>query len=184
MANNIAQLTEDILASYETRVQVVKNIIQDTTKLLDDFKKRREEMAEGLRDNLATSEHLRKKDFDKMMSDILVAQNEREANVRKMLGDFRKEEDVMLQSLKDLLKKGRSIRLKDLKRFIVNVREDRHRREKETSETISQELERMQGEVGKMLNEFKTERERMSREWNVLAGALSRTKEEVKALKT
>lgn len=183
MANNIAQLTEDILASYEARVQVVRNIIQDTAGLLDDFKRRREEMAEDLRDNLAKSEHLRKKDFDRMMSDILVAQNERENNVRKMLSDFKKEEDAMLVSLKDLLKKGRSIRLKDLKRFMVDIREDRHRREKETSETVSQELEKMQSEIGKMLDEFKSERERMSQEWNVLAGALSGTKEEVKALR-
>lgn len=183
MANNIAQLTEDILNSYEARVQVVRNIIQDTAGLLDDFKRRREEMAGDLRDNLAKSEHLRKKDFDRMMSDILVAQNERETNVREMLSNFRKEEDAMLVSLKDLLKKGKSIRLKDLKRFMVDIRENRHRREKETSETVSQELEKMQSEIGKMLDEFKSERERMSQEWNVLAGALSRTKEEVKALR-
>lgn len=183
MADGLKKLAEDILASYEARVKTVRNIIQDTHKMLDDFKERREEMSEDLRDTLAKFEHLRKKDFNRMMTDILLTHNEREVKVRQMLNDFREEEEEVVEGLKRLLSKGESIRVKDFKKFISKLQDEQKYREKETSESVSQELEKMQNEVGNMLAEFKNEREKMSQEWQSVINASSKKREKMKALK-
>ncbi len=163
--NNLKNLAEDIIASYDTRVKMVGEIVEDTHKMLDGFKGKREEMSDNLREVLAKSESLRKKDFNTMMQDILLTQHKREDNVKKMLADFREEEARVAEQLRELLKRGEKIRLADFKKTLGRIRKDQAVREANTGEQVRAELATMQSEVYKMLEAFKKEREGATSEW-------------------
>jgi len=162
---NLKDIADDIIASYEARVKVVGGIIEDTHKILDEFGKKREEMSDNLREVLAKSESLRKKDFNAMMQDILLTQHKREENVKKMLADFREEEVRVAERLRELLKRGEELRLVDFKKTLVRIRQDQAAREANTGEGVRAELATMQSEVYKMLEAFKKEREAATTEW-------------------
>jgi len=162
---NLKNLARDIIVSYDARVKVVGEIVEDTRKVLDGFRKNREEMSDNLREVLAKSESLRKKDFSAMMQDILLTQHKREENVKKMLADFREEEARVVEQLKELLKRGEKIRLADFKKTLIRIRQDQTSREANTGEQVRAELATMQSEVYKMLEAFKKEREAAAAEW-------------------
>ena len=145
--NNLKNLAEDIIASYDTRVRVVGEIVEDTHKMLDGFRERREEMSGNLKDVLAKFESLRKKDFNAMMQDILLTQQKREESVKKMLADFREEEARVAEQLRELLKRGEKIRVADFKKTLGRIREDQAVRETNTGEQVRAELATMQDEV-------------------------------------
>ena len=164
--NNILKnLAGDIIASYDTRVRVVGEIVEDTHKMLDGFREKREEMSESLREVLAKFESLRKKDFNAMMQDILLTQKKREESVKKILADFRKEEIRVAERLRELLKRGEEIRLTDFKKTLTHIRQDQAAREAHAGGQIRTELATMQDEVYKMLEAFKKERVAAASEW-------------------
>lgn len=173
---DLKKLAEDIVASYDARIKVVKDIVGDTQRMLQNFRARREEMSSDLRDGLAKNENLRKKDFDSMMQDILAVQEERESNVRQMLSDFEKEEGLVAGGLRKLLQRGEKIRIKDFKKILAKIRNEQEKREKETSKKVSSELKEMQEEVGGMLSGFKKEREKVASEWKNMVSELSQFK--------
>lgn len=165
MKNNLKNLAEDILASYDIRAKFVNEIVEDTHEVLDGFRGKRQEMSDNLREVLAKSESLRKKDFSAMMQDILLTQHTREENVKKMLADFREEETRVAERLRELLKRGEKLRLADFKKTLVRIRQDQVAREANTGEQVRVELATMQSEVYKMLEAFKKEREAAAEEW-------------------
>ncbi|MCX6813517.1 MAG: hypothetical protein NTV77_03530 [Candidatus Azambacteria bacterium] len=173
MKNNLKNLAEDIIASYDARVRVVGEIVEDTHQILDGFKEKRQEMSNNLQGVLAKSESLRKKDFNAMMQDILLTQHKREENVKKMLADFREEEARVAEQLKELLKRGEKIRLADFKKTLGRIRKDQVAREANTGEQVRVELATMQSEVYKMLEVFKKEREAATSEWKKVRELLS-----------
>ncbi len=153
------------MVSYDARTKFVNEIVEDTHKMLDGFRGKREEMSDNLREVLAKSESLRKKDFNTIMRDILLTQQKREENVKKMLADFREEETRVAEQLRELLKRGEKIRLADFKKTLGRIREDQVVREANAGEQIKAELARMQDEVHGMLETFKKEREGAASEW-------------------
>ena len=168
MPNNNLQIAKDIVASYEARIKVVQAVVEDTGSLLEEFKNKREKMGQELKEALSQHESLRKKDFDGMMEDILVAQKTREENVKQMLADFQAEELKVVGNLKEMLKKGEKLRLKDFKKTLAKIREEQEIRQKETPSLINEELSRMRLEVQEMLDNFKKEREKVASEWKSL----------------
>ena len=170
--NNNFKIAKDIVASYEARINVVRAIVEDTQKLLEEFRNRREKMSQGLKEALSKHESLRKKDFDKMMGDILLLQSEREENVKTMLADFENQEMQVLGGLKVMLQKGEKLRLKDFKKTLVRIREEQEARQKETPERINEEVLRMRSEVQEMLANFKKEREKVASEWKTMTAVM------------
>lgn len=173
MKNNLKNLARDIVASYDTRVKIVGGIVEDTHKMLDGFRGKRQEMSDNLREVLAKSESLRKKDFNTMMQDILLTQQKREESVKKMLADFREEETRVVEQLRELLKQGEEIRLTDFKKTLTHIRRDQVTREIHTGEQIKTELATMQDEVYKMLETFKKERMAAASEWRSIKELLA-----------
>ncbi len=158
-------LAEELLAAYEARLTFVKRIVEDTRKMLDEFRGRREKMSTELREMLAKSESLRKKDFDQMMQEILVVQSQREENVKTMLEEFRQEEERVAENIRRLARKGERVKIKDLKRMLAKIKEEQQVREKSTSTYVGEQMSKMQQEVAGMLEEFKKEKEKMAAEW-------------------
>jgi hypothetical protein len=163
---DLKKIAEDIAASYDARARIVGEIADDTQRLLLVFREQRENMAKTLKETLANSENLRRKDFDKMMQDILATQEERERNVKQILDDFSKEEGDVARHLRKLLKRGDEVRVGDFKKTITKIRKKQEKRQKEVASKASSELVRMQREVSGMLDNFKKEREKMASAWS------------------
>ena len=67
IADDMKRLAKEIVSSYESRISEVGIIIDNTHRILEDFKTKRNEMSNQLKEILAKEESLRKKDFDSMM---------------------------------------------------------------------------------------------------------------------
>lgn len=163
--NNLKNLAENVIASYDTRVKAVREVVVDTYKTLEGFREKRQEMSDNLRDVLAKFESLRKKDFTAMMQDILLTQQKREESVKKMLADFREEEARVAEQLRTLLKRGEEIRMADFKKTLGRIRKDQTAREANTGDQVKVELANMQSEIYKMFETFKKERETTAEKW-------------------
>lgn len=175
--NNLKNLAEDIVASYDARAKIIGEITEDTHKTLEEFKEKRQEMSSNLREVLTKFKSLRKKDFDVMMRDILLTQHKREENVRKMLAGFQEEESRVVEQLRKLLKKGEGIRIADFKKTLANIQKDQAIRGINVGEQVKTELAVMQNEVHKMLEEFKKEREAAAEEWKKISPLLAKKKD-------
>jgi len=177
MVNNNFKIAQDIVASYETRIKVVKNIVEDTRRLLQEFRERREKMNQELKEALAKHESLRKKDFDKMMGEILVTQATREDNIKATMADFQEQEMAVVENLREMLKKGESLRLKDFKKTLTKIKRAQEIREKESPGRVQEELTQMQSEVKGMLENFKTEREKVATEWKAMVALMAQKRQ-------
>jgi len=171
--NNNFKIAKDIVASYEARIEVVQATVEDTRKLLEEFRIKREKMYQELKEALTKHKSLRKKDFDKMMEDILITQKEREENVKTMLADFQGQEMKVIGNLREMLKRGEKLRLKDFKKTLAKIREEQEIRQKETPERINEEVLRMRTEVQSLLENFKKEREKVASEWKKMVSTLA-----------
>lgn len=174
MPVEMKDLVEDIITSYETRIENIESIFNTTHELLQDFqksfldtKKERERISVKLRENLAKNESLRKKDFDKMMEDILSPQEERERQVRELLNKYITEQKEMVHTLrgnlatvKDSLAKGEARRVKEFQAFTKEVLAKQEARKEEVSSKLK-EFQKEQQELTERLNEVFTKQKEL-----------------------
>jgi hypothetical protein len=78
--------------------------------------------------------------------------------------------------LRNLLKKGEDVRILDFKKMMADIRQAQEARTKETSRSITDELEKMRGEVYAMLDNFKKERYSVASAWHEILGLFHREK--------
>lgn len=108
----IKKVVEDIVSSYEKKVENINTIFDSTPLILNDLqqsildrKDEREKIKTQLRDILAKGEHLRRKDFDNMMQRILQTQEQREKKVRELLKNYFNEQKAKARALREGLEK-------------------------------------------------------------------------------
>ncbi len=167
---DLKDLAEDIIAAHNTRVKIVGEIIDDTHQMMANFKMKREQMAGELQKLLAKGESLRKKDFERMMADIIDTHAKREEEVKGMLEDFRAEEKMVAEKLRNLLHKGGEVRIRDFKKMMAEIKQGQEKRIQATNESVTDQLRRMQEEVHTMLDNFKTERKSVASAWHEMLG--------------
>lgn len=143
VADQMKAVTYDIISSYEDRISSVESLFSDTHQLLDDFQKalfetreKRDLLSQELREKLAKTESLRRKDFDQMMQAVLKEQSNREKEVRELLGKYIAEQKEVAGTLKESLAdfnkqlvKGEQIRIEDFKRKFAEIKEQQSERQ-------------------------------------------------------
>src|SRR4030042_2424146 len=164
--NNLKERACDIAVAYDARIKFIGEIIENTHKTIDDFQEQREYMSRDLKELLSRNESLRKKDFERMMADIILKQNEREMQVKKMLADFRQEEEEVAKKMRGLLDKGENARIKDFKKMMCEIKREQDKRTLETNASVAEELQKMREDVYKMLDNFKKERHSVAAAWH------------------
>lgn len=107
---DVRNAAADLIASHEARIDDIDLLLENTCLVFRDFhesltdtKREREEMRTGLRDILTHNEHLRRKDFDRMMQAILLAQEGREREVKDLLDAYFNEQQEMSRNLRGML---------------------------------------------------------------------------------
>lgn len=114
-ALDLKNLVEDIAFIYRTKIENMDSLFETTQLILNEFQeplqpllkaeKIREEINNQLKDLLSQNEHLRRKDFDRMMKSILYAQIEKEKEIRYLVNSYLTEQKVMINLLRDHLTK-------------------------------------------------------------------------------
>jgi hypothetical protein len=136
-------------------------IIDNTHQILDDFKTKRNEISNQLKETLAKEESLRKKDFDNMMGDILSNQDEREKQVKGLLRTFLEEQKDMAETIKDNFAEGEKMRIDDFKKMMQDIQVRQKIRENEVSTRLKEfqkEYKEMAESLRSLLNKGETMR--------------------------
>ena len=111
-------MTQGVLSAQEEREAEVKN-------LLKGYLNQQREMAHTLRENLAKFKDAlakgdvqRVKEFHETIKEVITNQDARKEEVTSKLKEFQKEQQEMAKRLKELLAKGRDLRIKDFKAML------------------------------------------------------------------
>src|SRR4030042_2331423 len=99
LAADKENILENIISSYETRIQSIEDFFEATGQIFQDFqdslvntRQEREKVNSQLRESLAKSESLRKKDFDRMMIVISSHLEQSEQDIRDLSQRYLKEQ--------------------------------------------------------------------------------------------
>ena len=161
---DLKNAAENVISSYETRIESVGAIFDTSHQIFDDFqeaflgnKEEGRKISAQLRDILAHNEHLRKKDFDSMTQGVLSAQEEREAEVKNLLKGYLNQQREMARTLrenltkcKDALAKGDVQRVKEFQEMIKEVFANQDARKEEVTSKLK-EFQKEQQEMAKRL---------------------------------
>jgi len=168
--NNISQ---EIIELYDRVVDRVAALKEETRQTVGEFKEEQKQLREQLKDKLAKGESLRKKDFDLLMKDIIEKRKQREKDVVRMIEQFRKEEEEMAEGLRQLLGKGKEVRIKDFRKLLVKTRARQEERRSEVEEIAGAAIH-IKKEAANMLEDLRKEREEMAAEWKKLATTMQK----------
>jgi hypothetical protein len=139
---DLKSLASSIIDSYEVRMKTVNGLMEQSYRFLRSFQTELEDMIIRLRDNLAKAESLRKKDFDRMMSDLTERRMSQEKEAENVFSRFQEEEMAMVDRLRKVITSKDGSRLEDME----VIREDILKRQKERETGIIQVLKRIQVE--------------------------------------
>jgi len=167
LAEEMNKIVNNILHSYEARIQSIGSLFDTTHQILQGFqdalietREEREKIRAELRENLAKKESLRRKDFDNMMKGILLTQEEREKEVRNLLNRYLNEQREMaqalrenLESVKDSLARGEVQRLRGFQEVIKEILDKQDKR-KELITSRLKEFQKEQRELSSRLKEL------------------------------
>lgn len=156
-----------IVSSYEKRIESIGSIFDTSNLILSNFqesifdtKEERGKISVQLREALAKNEHLRRKDFDNMMQGILVAQEQREKEVRNLLKDYFNQQKAMAQTLRENFSKfreglvrGKAERLKEFQVLIKNILTEQEKRKEEITSKLK-EFQQQQHNLATRLREL------------------------------
>ena len=161
IADDMKRITEELVSSYESRIANVAMIIDNTHKIIEDFKDNRNEMSNHLKERLAKEEFLRRKDFDKMMQNVLLMQDRREEEVRDLLKTFLEEQKEIAEIIKKQLADGNKVRLEDFQSLLNTIRKRQTQSGNEVKIMLKQfheEYEEMTKSLNDLLRKGKTVR--------------------------
>ena len=131
--NELKKMAEGIVSSYQAKISAVATMIEETSKLLDEFRFSRDEMTLAVKENLAKEESLRRKDFDNLIQDIVSRQDERERTVRELLKTFFEEQREISEIVRKNLAEGKEVRIDKFK----NMLKDIHLRQRDREKAVS-----------------------------------------------
>jgi len=123
--DDMRRITEEIVSSYESRVANVAMIIDNTHKIIENFKNIRNDMSNHLKERLAKEGFLRKIDFDNMLKKVLLMQDRREDEIRDILKTFLEEQKEMAEIIKKQLVAGNKVKFEDFQNLLdrINIRQ-------------------------------------------------------------
>lgn len=161
---NADSIVDKIASSYEIGIQGIEAFLETTHQLFRGFQdlvfdttQEREGINDQLRENLAKTGSLRRKDFDNMMSAISSQQDRQEQEVRDLSKNYLNEQTSLarqlrenLRNFREALTRGESQRAKEFQTVIRAVLATQEKRKQEVISKLK-EFQRQQQEMTKTL---------------------------------
>jgi metal-responsive CopG/Arc/MetJ family transcriptional regulator len=139
-----------VLSSQEQREREVKAMLAGYLAQQKEMAGKLREHLNSFRNSLVTGEAERLQRFQTLIREILGEQETRKAEITERLKAFQKEQSVLAVTFRELLSKGRELRIKDLKSTLRQFGAEQRHRLRDRHERRS--------EVLRMLDTFKMER--------------------------
>ncbi len=152
---DLKALANSIIDSYEMRVKTVNTLMDQAYHFLKSFQTEIENMIVRLRDNLAKAESLRKKDFDRMISDVVECRRQSEEEAKHSLKLFQEQEKEMISRLRKIVLGVSSSTLQDMEAIKEDISTRQKEREKKVIKTLKCfqiELEEFRAGLKKLLS--------------------------------
>ncbi len=136
VVESMQKLTQEIIASYDARIASIEEIVATTYETLGDFRKRRMEMKERLRETLASEKSLRRKDFDHMVERFVEVQSKKENDVRNSIRSYVRDQKTLVKELGEMTTlrdnsngNGHTFDLKTLRQRISEIKTRQQKQE-------------------------------------------------------
>ena len=159
-------IMEGIISTQGNRERAVRDLLNNYLNEQKEMARDLKENLSGFKDCLEKGEAQRIKEFQKMIKEILVRQEERRDQVTSRLKEFRKEQKLIASKLRELLAKGRDLRIKDLKTMLKDFRaqskerlDRQEERKKEVRQLLHPYKQRAHGKENELLK-------RREQKWN------------------
>ena len=127
-AEDMGEMTEEIVSSYESRISAVCAIVDNTHRLLDDFREKRSAMLIRLKETLSTEKSFRENEFDSLMKDVLGFQEAIENKTRVLLNIYLDEQKEYDKTIREIFEKHSTFRIKkdtgkinDFRKIITDI---------------------------------------------------------------
>ncbi|MFH1415701.1 MAG: hypothetical protein ABIH89_06420 [Elusimicrobiota bacterium] len=147
---NASKILKNVLTSYDEGVHSIGSIFDDAHLIIGSFQesilgadKERQKISEELKNNLSINEHLRKKDFDNMMKEIISVQDQTMEEIRRLFKRYlneQKEAAYKLRKNMELIKvsliSGKKIQSRELYEVNREAISDQEKSKKEISEKL------------------------------------------------
>ena len=157
------ETVEDVLASYETRIENLSSVFEVSQSLIDclpesllDDKQGKEKISIELRDFLAKNDNLRKRDYDKMMASVLSFQEECGEEIKGLVKEYFTEERSVALLLKEALK--------ECKDALTRGEIEKIKHVQSALKTIFTRQEERKSEIVSKLREFQSEQKEIPRQ--------------------
>jgi len=121
IAEDIKNLGEDIVTSYDMRVKAIGVLVKDTHNMLKGFQTEHKEMSDKLKADLAKGEENRLKNFKAMMAEIQKFVSDIAEEVSAMIKRFQEEHKAMANEQRKNLEKGEGDRLKAFNSMMAKI---------------------------------------------------------------
>lgn len=121
-------MMREVLISQEKRERIVKDLLKTYIEEQKNMAANLKENLHNVRDSLAKGELQRIKDFQESVKGIMARQDERRMEVSSLLREFQNEQRDLAGRLRELLAKGRDLRINDLKQMVLEFNHDHCKR--------------------------------------------------------
>jgi len=135
-SKHLRNIVGEIVSSYGSKVKTVTSLMKEVTQKIRNYHVEQELITNRLKEMLARSECLRKKDFDTMIAGIRSQYQAREKEVSQIVEDFCREEEETVAKLREILTVKSPSTLEDFK----ILKEKMLNRPKEREKRLSQML--------------------------------------------
>lgn len=155
MRENLQALAQGIIDSYQVRVKTVGNLMMEAAEELRNLQLEQQDLLTDLRDLLAKSKSLRKKDFDTKVEAILNQRGEREGEVIRAIDEFHRWVETMATELRRFFSNDKPLTMEDfadLKEIILLRQEEREREAARVLREFHLEQEELKTVLQKLLS--------------------------------
>jgi len=152
-------MMKGILLTQEEREKEVRNLLNQYLNEQREIAKALGKNLERFKDSLAKGEVQRLRGFQEVIKEILVKQDKRKEEVTSRLKEFQKEQNALAARLKELLAKGKELRIRDFKSMLKESKAQHKERI-----SLQQEKREM---VHNLLEGFKKERVEAAENWRL-----------------
>src|SRR6266852_4721774 len=173
VSDQIKAFTEDIEASYGTRMAEVADIVKETHQTLGKFNRERTKMATDLRRNLASNRSARTSQVRKMRAENNKDLKENAQKIAKFLSASEKERGKEFAALMGEIKGAVAVIEKDTAQTLADFRSDQKEMAGSLRSGLSSFRMNLTEAVDDMMADFSADHRQAHTHWEIMARAMA-----------
>jgi len=149
--HELRQLALLMVSSCESRILAASRMMDMIHDSLENVKRIRDEMNTEIKEVLAATESLRRKDFNSMIREVFAGQDERERQIRILFKTYMEKQKEAVALVKGMFSERNSMRTGEFRKTILHIQ----LAHKEIEEEICKLLKDFQGEQAEVVKSIR-----------------------------